>query len=162
MKYFFVIIILAGIALSGCEQGIYTEPETVVGVQVAQRECAPGLEGEYCELAKARIFIGDYQQIGGKCDHSAPQFTSHRITDYPADLTKITIFNGDLEKPLIADGRFEDWNFDIHPQMNVWTNPETGQTEEVEVSGLGWVDVGNNKLYYKLDHCNCRYELLYR
>lgn len=162
VKFFFSLIVIACVGLSSCEREVCTDPGCQDNEVVAESKCAPGFEGEYCELPKARIFIGNYKQTGGKCLEGDAQFTQHRITDYPGDFTLIRIWNSGLDSPLVADAHFDDWNFDIPAQKNTITDPVSGEVEEVEVSGLGWIDVVNNKLTYQLYHCMCRYEMDYR
>ncbi len=162
LKTIFSIFLLVIAGLTSCEQEVCTEPGCEDVEAKGVNKCAPGFEGEFCELPKARIFYGDYTQVGGECLEGEVQFAKHRIADYPGDFTKIKIWNSDLDQPLIADALSDDWNFEIPVQRNSVTDVSTGVVEEVEVSGLGWVDVENNRLIYQLYHCMCRYELVYR
>lgn len=156
------LILLSFLSLVSCEQEVCTDPGCLDEQKALVNDCAPGFEGHYCEVPKINKFLGNYTQTGGVCLEGKTRYGNHRIVEVPGDFTRIQILSSDLNEPLDADIHSDEWNFTIPVQMNSVTDPETGELMDVEVSGLGWIEKDNNKLYYKLNHRQCRYEFRYR
>ena len=82
---------------------------------------------------------------------------THVISEHPYDNRTILIDDGLLDEPIqaIVDG----WNFTIPLQRNAYSDTENGIHEEMDLWGLGWLDLEAGILVYQLDNSGCTYEL---
>gem|GEM_PF-6627307 len=127
---------------------------------VQEITCANGFEGRNCEIPAFKKFCGSFPLVGGKCPYGKPERISHEISEYPGDFTKVVIHNPDFLEPIVAD--MDGWRLTIPGQMNRVDHEYYAENYPVEMKGLGWIDVEQNRLVYKLLDGHWQYDLRYR
>lgn len=162
MKYCWNFLILAILALAGCDKEVDTsstggDSEFFITQRV---ECANGFEGQHCEIPVFKKFCGAYRVVDGSCPYGTPAKRMHRIVEFPGDFTKVKIYNKDFIEPIVAE--LDGWNLTIPAQRMQAKHNHFAGNPNLEVSGLGWIDLDQNRFVYKLNDGKWRYDLRYQ
>jgi len=145
--------------LSSCSVDVSGDQELDEAIKFTQvKECALGFEGPNCDRRQIDRFLGTYDrglQWGTSLDSSAVEV--HRLTESPLGNRYFQIEGYLYDEPIQAE--VDGWEFSIPDQFNTLTNPKTGEAEEVQIYGRGWIDHPMNALIFQVFPCECQVEL---